>query len=146
MSFSASATFLNARTDFSGRADALHGERGAATHAPPAPHARHGAQTIGPPTHAPALVHVSPLVHGSESSQGVPVRGVHADGSPLHVQHGSTPQVALQPSPSSRFPSSHVSVRSIVPVPQRVAFSVSGYVPQWSGVAGSGKSTVPVAA
>src|SRR4029453_12191837 len=67
----------------------------------------HG-ETGAPPPQTPA-VHVSPVVQKVPSSQELPSgAGVHTDGSPAHVQQGSTRHSASQPSPLAVLPSSHV--------------------------------------
>src|SRR5215468_2862396 len=61
-----------------------------------------------PPPQMP-LLHVSPVVQTAPSSQALPSdAGTHIDGSPVHVQHGSTWHSASQPSPGVVLPSSHV--------------------------------------
>src|SRR5262245_36558648 len=79
-------------------------------------------ETGVPPPQTPA-VQVSPVVQKVPSSQALPsAAGVHTDGSPVHVQQGSTRHSASQPSPAVVLPSSHV---------QRVATTGPG--PGWFG-------------
>src|SRR6266403_1240970 len=66
------------------------------------------ATTALPPPHAPTL-HVSPVVHTLPSSHEAPGSdGMHTDGFPEQVKHGSTWHSALQPSPSRPLPSKQV--------------------------------------
>src|SRR5262245_47575239 len=73
-------------------------------------------ETTLPPPHVPPA-QVSCVVQTLPSSHALPSGlGEQVDGSPVHVQHGSTWQRELQPSPSARLPSSHVQRAAMIPV------------------------------
>src|SRR5262245_21657238 len=92
---------------------------GAGTQPAPGSQASHSAQVAGVPVHVPPL-QASPAVHAFPSLQIVPGgNGAQVDGVPVQAKHGSTWQVASQPSPATVLPSSHASPGSSVPPPQR---------------------------
>src|SRR5207249_126613 len=59
----------------------------------------------GPPPPQTPAVHCCPVVQGEPSSHAAPSgSGVHTDGIPVQAKHGSTRQLASQPSPFVGLP------------------------------------------
>jgi hypothetical protein len=66
------------------------------------------------------------VVHSLLSLHGVPSgNGVQVEGVPVQEKQNSTRHAPSQPSPSVAFPSSHSSLASRVPPPQRLPVTIA---------------------